>query len=91
MAEENISEEFRSKEIDKSRNYFIEEIKQNELSKKHKNVYKVLNYTEHLLNLASTVIGCVSISALASSLVAIPVDIASSAITIKISLKTAGI
>ena len=90
MAEENISEEFRSKEIDKSRNYFIEEIKQNELSKKHKNVYKVLNYTEHLLNLASTVIGCVSISALVS-LVAIPVDIASSAITIKISLKTAGI
>ena len=90
MAEENISQEFRSIEIDKSRNYFIEEIKQNELSKKNKNVYKVLNYTEHLLNLASIFTGCVSISALAS-LVAIPVDIASSAITIKISLKTAGI
>ena len=39
MAEENISQEFRSKEIDKTRNYFIEEIKQNELiSKKHKKV-----------------------------------------------------
>ena len=27
MAEENIIQEFRSKEIDKTRNYFIEEIK----------------------------------------------------------------
>ena len=31
MAEENISQEFGSKEIDKTRNYFIEKIKQNEL------------------------------------------------------------
>ena len=31
MAEENIGEKFRLKEIDKTRNYFIEEIKQNEL------------------------------------------------------------
>ena len=29
MAEENISQEFSSKEIDKTRNYFIQEIKQN--------------------------------------------------------------
>ena len=34
--------------------------------KKHKKAYKILSYTEHLLNLASTVTGCVSISAFAS-------------------------
>ena len=44
----------------------------------------------HLLILASTVTGCVSFSALAS-LFGIPVNIASSAITIKISVITAGI
>ena len=31
MAEENISQELRLKRIDKTRNYFIEEMKQNEL------------------------------------------------------------
>ena len=37
MTEENISQEFRLKNIDETRNYFIEEINQNELmSKKHK-------------------------------------------------------
>ena len=37
MFEENISQEFRLKNIDERRNYFIEEIKQNELmSKKDK-------------------------------------------------------
>ena len=56
MAEENIIQEFRLKEIDKTRNYFIEEIKQNELiSKKHKSVCRILNYDEDLLILASTV------------------------------------
>ena len=35
MAEENISQELRLKQIDKTRNYFIEEMKQNEsISKK---------------------------------------------------------
>ena len=39
MAEENISQEFRLKNIDETRNYLIEEINRNELiSKKHKNV-----------------------------------------------------
>ena len=91
MTEENISQEFRSKEIDKTRNYFIEETKQNELrSKKHKKVCKALNYTKNSLIVSSTVTGCVSISALAS-LVGIPVGIASSAVTIKISVITAGI
>ena len=39
MAEENISQEFRLKDIDETRNYFIEEIKQDELmSKKRKKI-----------------------------------------------------
>ena len=42
MTEENIDQGFRSKEIDKTRNYFIEEIKKNELiSKKHKKKQKL--------------------------------------------------
>ena len=37
MVEENISQEFRLKNIDKTRNYFLKEIEQNELmNKKHK-------------------------------------------------------
>ena len=36
------------------------------MSKKHKKVCTALNYIEHLLFLASSVTGCVSISALAS-------------------------
>ena len=37
MAEENISQEFRLKTIDETRNYLIEKINRNELiSKKHK-------------------------------------------------------
>ena len=56
MAEENISQEFRLKEVDKARNYFIEEIKKNELiSKKHKKVCKILDYTDNLFILASIV------------------------------------
>ena len=34
MAEENISQKLRLKQIDKTRNYFIEEMKQNELISK---------------------------------------------------------
>ena len=46
---EDISQEFRLKEIYKITNYFIDEIKQNELrSNKCKMVCKILNYTEHL-------------------------------------------
>ena len=41
MVEENISQEFRLKNIDETRNYFLEEIEQNELmSGKHKKVCK---------------------------------------------------
>ena len=50
MSKENISQEFRLKEIDETRNYFIGEMKQNELiRKKHKKVRKILNFNEHLL------------------------------------------
>ena len=80
MTEENISEEFRLKNVNETRKFFIEEVKQNELtSKKHKKVFGVLNYVEHLLVLVSTVTGCISISVFAS-LVGIPVDIASSTV-----------
>ena len=49
------------------KNYFIEEVKQNELTrKKHKKICRILNYAEHLVILASTVTGCVPISSFAS-------------------------
>ena len=67
MTEENISQEFRLKNIDETRNYSIEEINRNELiSKKHKRVCTALNYIEHFLILGSTITECISISAFAS-------------------------
>ena len=63
IVEENISQEFRLKNIDKTRNYFIEDMKQNELLlKKHKKVCTNLNYIEHFLILSSTISECISIS-----------------------------
>ena len=45
MSGENISEEFRLENIDETRNYFLEEVKKNELmSKKQKKVSTTLNY-----------------------------------------------
>ena len=50
MVEENIGQEFRLKNTDETRNYFLEKIKQNELmSKKDKKVCTTLNYTELFL------------------------------------------
>ena len=50
MAEENIGQEFRLKNIDKTRNYLIEEINRNELvSKTHKKVCTALNYIDTFL------------------------------------------
>ena len=67
MSEKNLSQEFRLKNIDETRNYFIKEINQNELmSKKCKKVCNMSNYIEYLLILISTVTGCVSISTFAS-------------------------
>ena len=87
MAELNISQEFRLKNIDEKRNYLIEKINQNKLtSKNHKKVFTTLNYIEHFLILGSTITGCVSISAFAS-LVGILIGITSSALGLKICIK----
>ena len=60
MVEENISQKFRLRNLEETKNYLIEEINQNELkSKKHKRVCMFLNCTEHLLTLAFSVTGCV--------------------------------
>ena len=91
MIEEKKGKEIRLKEIDQKGNYFIKEIKQNELlSKQHKKICKILNYPDHLLIVSPAVTGCVSISAFAS-LFGIPVGITSSAAAIKISVTTAEI
>ena len=48
MVEENLSEKFRLKNIDGTRNYFLEETKQKELmSTNCKKVCTTLNYVEH--------------------------------------------
>ena len=65
MVEENISKEFRLANIDKTRNYFLEEIEQNELMiKKHIKVCATLNYIEHFLILGSAITRSISISAI---------------------------
>ena len=75
---EEASIELRSRKIDETRNYPLHEIKHNDLmSEKYKKTCKYLNYVENLLILASTVPGCLSISAF-SSLVCVPVGITSS-------------
>ena len=64
IVEENIGQVFRFKDINETRNYFFEEIEQNELmSRKHKKICTTLNYIEHFLILFSTVARCISISA----------------------------
>ena len=88
MSEENI------KKIDETKNYFLEEIKENELmSKRNKKVCMTLYdfvLHEHLLLLLSTITGCVSIPTFAS-LVGIPIGIASSSVGLKMCTITAGI
>ena len=91
MPEENINQEFRVKKVDEIRYYLTEEIDRNELmSKKHKNVCRVLNYIEHSLIVISTITGCVSISVFASFF-GISIGIASSKLVLKICVITAGI
>ena len=80
MAVENISQEFRLKNIDERKNYLIEQINQNEMmSKMHKKICTTLNYIKYFLILASAITGCVSISA-SASLIDIPIGITSSEI-----------
>ena len=74
MEEKHARLYFRLKEIDETKDCFLEEIKH----KKHENTNKTLNYLEHLLILASIIVGCVSISAFAFT-VGIPLGITSSA------------
>ena len=65
------------KNIDKTKNYFIEEINENELmSNKHKEVTRIFNHIELLFILIPTVTGCVSIPAFVS-FVSIPIEITS--------------
>ena len=79
IVEEDISQEFRLKNKDETKNYLIEELNRNELmSKKHKNVCATLNYIEDFLILDSTITWCCSVSGF-PSLVSIPKEITSSA------------
>ena len=86
-----MSQERRLRNIDKTRNFFLEEVKQNELMwRKHKKVFTTLNYIEHFCILASTITKCISISAFAS-LVGNPLAITSSAVELINFAITAGI
>ena len=91
MWKENVSQGFRLRNIDGTRNYFLEGIDQNELmSKKHEKVFAALNYIEHFLVLASTMTECTLIFAFAS-LIGILIAITRSAIGLKICAINAGI
>ena len=62
--------ELRLKNIEETRNYFVEVIEQNELmSRTHKNLCTTLNYIENFLVIVSAIAGFVLISAFASFLV----------------------
>ena len=84
--------EFKLKNIDETRNYYIEEINQQNtlMSKKHKSVCTALNCNEQELILASTITGWISISAF-SSLLDIFIGISSSVLGFKIYAITAGV
>ena len=77
------------KKIDKTENYFLEEIKQNESNKKHGKVCTTRNYIEYFFILVSIIKGCFSTSAFAS-LFGVPVGISNSAIGLEICTITAG-
>ena len=80
-----------TKNINKTRNNFLEEIEQNELmSKKLKKVCTVWIILNIFLILASTVTGYISISAF-DSLLSIPIAITISAIGLSICAITTGI
>ena len=91
MSEVNVSDKLRLKKLNKIGNYLIEKLNQNKLmSKKQKNVYRVLNYNDHLLLLICTVTERFSISVFAS-LVRFPIGITSSPVGLKIGVITAEI
>ena len=84
MDEESISQGFRLKDIDETRNYLIEEINQKDvMNKKQNNNCTVLNYIELSLILVNGITRYVAISAFAS-LFGISIDTASSTVGLKI-------
>ena len=88
IVEENISEEFRLKNVDETRKYLLEEIEQNELmSRKHKKVCAALIIFNNFLFQFSAITGSISVSSSASLLV-IPIRIKSSAIELKDAITT---
>ena len=91
MTDESISREFRLKNINETRNYYIEEISLNEMmSKRHEIVCRVFNCVKNLLISVSTETGYVSISDFAS-LIGVPVGIVGSTIGLQIFVLTAAI
>ena len=77
MTEENISQEFRLKNLDETINYFLKDLKQNGLiSRKHKKICRTLSYIRQFLTSAFTITGCISISSFAF-LLSIPIEITS--------------
>ena len=91
MNKKNISQGYRLKDINETRNYFSEKIDQSELiSNKHKKGCTSLSHIEHFLISVSLSTGCISVSAFAS-LIGISKGITSSAIGFKICAIDAGI
>ena len=86
---ENVSLDFRLKNIDDARNYLLEE-KKTWWFNKWKTVYRALNHFEHFVVFVSAVSGCVLISA-SSSLVGVYVSIANTVVQAEIFAVTAGI
>ena len=79
--DKNVSQEFRFKNINETRNYFVKEIDKNQLmKKKHKKICTTLDYIDHFVILASVVTGCLSTSAFVF-LLGIAIEITSSAIS----------
>ena len=86
-----MSLEYRLKNRNETRNYFLREIGKNGLmSRKPKKFCTTLNYIEDFLILTSTITGCILISAF-SSFIGIPIWIMNSAIGLKICAMAAGI
>ena len=82
MAEENIRQGFILKNRDETKNYFIEKMDQNHLNSKKCKSVCTTKYVEHFLDLASSVTGCISISAF-YFLLGISIGITSSATGLK--------
>ena len=78
----------RLKNVDETRNYFLEEIEQNEIM--IRKVFTTLNYADHFLILVSKLTGCFLIFDFAS-LFDVPIGFESSAVGLKICAINAGI